>query len=153
MGTMFNPESVDGTWFEFQESKIGPDNEPVFSDPEPDAARFCIRSIAPMIEDRIAGMKQKKQVVHNPKTRAMEIVFVPEEITQDERKAMNADMYDYAIVDWDGVLDASGVEIECTRENKLRLMRVPKVDRFVGWCLRLVGDLDAKSENKAVENL
>ena len=47
--------------------------------------------------------------------------------------------WDYCIMKWENVIDANGVQIECTPENKVLLMREsPKFSSFVMDCVAKV---------------
>jgi hypothetical protein len=153
MGTIFNTEAMDGTWFPYQDSVLDPDGEPVFDDPKPGAAKFLVRSIDKYVEGQMARRKRVKEYQLNPKTRAMEVVAHIADPTPEEREETERGLIDYAIVDWADVLDAQGKQVECNLDNKMRLARIPAVDRFLARCFRLIGESAVTHEDALTENL
>jgi hypothetical protein len=137
----FNLDTTEGEWFQFFGSHIDPNTgETVFEDPVSDA-RVQIRSIAPFLEERIANRKKTVEHVLNPKTRSMERISYYSELTPEQERAERDDVWDYVIVAFENFKDRkTGMLIECTRENKLKLMKVPVFDRFVLRCLQLLTD-------------
>jgi hypothetical protein len=147
-------DATEGEWFRFFGSHIDPNTgETVFEDPVSDA-RVQIRGIAPFIEERIANRKKTVEHVLNPKTRNMERISYYADLTPDQERQEREDVWDYAIVSFENFRDKkTGTEIECTRENKLKLMKVPVFDRFVGRCLQLLTDSQTKAREEEAKNL
>jgi len=83
----------------------------------------------------------------------MERVAYIKDMTTEERKKFQADMWDYVIVDFDGMFDKAGKAIPVTKENKVKLMNVPAVDRFVSKCLKILGEESIKQIEALNENL
>jgi hypothetical protein len=139
----FNLDAVNaGTWFEFFTSHIDPaTGDVVYDDPMP-GHRVKIRSTAPFWEERIKNRKRERELAVNPKTKVMEKVSSIKELTLAESKAENDDAIDYSIVEFDNMVDSSGSVIKCTRENKLKLMRIPVFDRFYARCSQILRDTD-----------
>ena len=59
-----------------------------------------------------------------------------EYVVEDEKKRSEL-LWDYVIIDWKGLIeDKNGVEIPCTTENKIRIMRGSvKFSNFVSLCI------------------
>jgi hypothetical protein len=145
-------EAREGEWFPFFESKLNERGEVVYSDPVPDAGRVCVRSLVPFFEDLHAKRKRRFDFVLNPQTRSMERVGYFEEATQDQAKKERDDAWDYSITGLEGFFDKSGNAIECTRENKLRLMSLPVFDRFIARCLQLLSESGVRASEEARKN-
>jgi len=141
-----------GDWFTFCESRINEKGEVIFDDPKPDAGRVCIRSIAPILEEIQAGKKRKYEFILNSSTRSMERVGYFEEDTPETRKKEWGDVWDYAITDIENFFDQAGNPIECTRENKIKLMKVPVFDRFVARCLQVIAGAGVKIAEASEKN-
>ena len=149
----FDLNSSQGEWFPFFSSHIDPvTGEPVYEEPEKDA-KVQIRSIGPFIEERMAKRKKSVEHIYNPKTRAMERnTFFPDQ-TPEENKAERDDLWDYAITGIENFKDSkTGALITCTRENKLKLMKVPVFDRFVARCQQLLASSGVKVKEDAEKN-
>lgn len=143
----------EGEWFPFFESHIDDKGEIVYDDPKSDAGRIRIRSMNPIIEKQIEGRKRSAQFVLNPQSRAMERVGYFEEIPFEQAKKDRDDVWDYVITGLEGLYDAKGKEIECTRENKLKLMAIPMFDRFVAKCLQILANAGVKAKEDEGKNL
>jgi len=140
-----------GEWFYFFGSHVDENTgEIVYEEPVKDA-KAKIRSMAPFIEQRITGRKKQTEHIHNPKTRSMERISYYPELTTEEMKAEREDTWDYIITGLEGFRDKkTKKEIDCTRENKVKLMRLPVFDRFVARCLQILsasGVQDAEIKN------
>lgn len=136
--TLFVLNNDQGEAFRFQESYIDESTgEPVFLDPKKDAGTFYIRPMGPKMEEIQSRRKRSVEHVLNPKTRAMERVVYFEPASDEEAKAQNEELWDHVIAGWDDkVLDANKKKIPITVENKMLLLKIPAVDRFIGKCLR-----------------
>ena len=44
------------------------------------------------------------------------------EIIDEDKEARNAMLWDFCIVNWEGLIDKNGNDISCTKENKIMLM-------------------------------
>jgi len=150
---LFSLDTTAGEWFPFQNSHIDPSTgEPVFDDPEKDA-KVQIRSMSPFFEERIASRKRKVEHVLNPKSKIMERVSFYEELSIDEARKERDDAYDFAITGIEGFKDAkTGRIIECTREDKLALMKVPVFDRFFARCQQLLASSGVKQGEIETKN-
>ena len=149
----FDLDSTQGEWFPFFSSHIDPvTGEPIYDEPEKDA-RVQIRSIGPFIEERMAKRKKIAEHIYNPKTRAMERLSYFAEQTPDELRAERDDLWDYAITGLENFKDSkTGELITCTRENKLKLMKVPVFDRFVARCQQLLASSGVKVKEDEEKN-
>jgi len=148
-----NLEIEEGEWFNFFSSHIDPETTEVVYD-EPDSeAKVKLRSMMPFLEER--QLKRKREVEHflNPKTRSYErTTFFPDP-TPEQVKAERDDTWDYVILDWENFKDAkTKTMIPCTRENKLKLMRLPVFDRFVAKCLLVIDGSKAVQKEAAEKN-
>lgn len=141
-----------GDWFPFQGSKINGTDEKgepkiEYLEQEKDAGRVKIRLADSEQMERIHAQTRKKiyEYVHNPKTRSMERVSSIEQTPEQEKKEREL-IWDYAIEDWEGILDTKGQPIPCTPENKMKLMNVPIFARFISRCLQLLSEKTDKAE-------
>ena len=71
-----------------------------------------------------------------------------EKVEFDEKKR-NEMFWDFVIVDWEGFYDVNGIEIPCTKENKLKLLRTNEGARVIADCLERLKD--AEKEQKELE--
>ena len=148
-GTVFDFKESEGDWFDFFESHVDMENEKIiYDDPKPGTGRACFRSTTPFIAAKMAEQKKKHEFVLNTKSKAMERIVYLEEISPEEQQKFNDDMYDYAITGWERFFDAEGNALECTRENKLKLAKVPVFDRFMARCLEI--QMNGLAEQKVV---
>jgi len=147
---LFSLDTTVGEWFPFQNSKIdSATGEHVFDDPVGDA-KVQIRSMVPFFEERMAKRKRQAENVFNPKTRQMERITFYAELSVEDAKAERDDAFDFAITGIEGFKDAkTGRLIDCTRENKLALMKVPVFDRFFARCQQLLSNSGVKEQEVA----
>jgi hypothetical protein len=150
---IFDLESrQEGEWFKFFESRINEKGEVEYDDPKPDAGRFCIRSIGPVMEEIRSAKKKRFEFVLNPSTRSMERVgYLPDQ-TPAEARAEMEQVWDYAITGIEDAFDGKGNALACTKENKIKLMAVPMFDRFVARCLQLLSAAGVKAKEEASKN-
>ncbi len=148
-----NLDQTEGEWFQFFGSHIDPvSGETIYEDPVSDG-RVQIRSIMPFIEERVLKRKKSVEHVYNPKTRQMERNSFYADQTPEEIRAERDDTWDYAITGLENFKDKkTGELIICTRENKLRLMKVPVFDRFIARCQQLISDADTKEKEIVRKN-
>jgi len=148
-GTVFDLKEAEGDWFDYFESHVDLEaGTIIYDDPKPGTGRACFRSTTPFILAAQEKRKKKHDYVLNTKSKAMERVPYFEELSAEEQKQFNDDMYDYAIVGWERFFDAEGNALECTRENKLKLAKVPVFDRFMARCLEI--QMNGIAEQKEV---
>jgi hypothetical protein len=91
-----------GAWFDVVEGK-------------PEEGRICLRVANGEAIDDIRAQTIKKKVEYRRGQR-----FETEEVND---KLYSELLWDYTIVGWEGIADAEGKEIPCTRANKSKLMR------------------------------
>jgi len=140
-------------WFYFFSSSLDPNTGNIIYDEPVKDARVQIRSLTPFVEKRLASRKKAVERVYNPRTRSMDRVSYYADPTPEESQAERDDIWDYAITGIEGFKDSStGQVITCTRENKLKLMRIPVFDRFVARCLQLLDSAGAKIKEEEREN-
>jgi len=70
----------------------------------------------------------------------------------EEQQKEQDDMTDYVITGLKDFFDAKGKPIECTRENKIKLVKVPVFDRFMAKCMELQVNQNIKQTEKAEKN-
>jgi hypothetical protein len=150
---LFDLDVQQGEWFPFQNSRINPESGEVeWDEPEKDA-KVQIRPMGPFFEEKIMKRKRVAENVYNPKTRAMERVSFFQELSAEEAKHERDEAFDYAIIGLQGFKNSkSGEVIQCTRENKLALMRVPAFDRFFAKCQQLLSSSGVKAQEEAEKN-
>jgi len=142
-----NIESDEGVWFDYQESHFDKDKGEFVFDPPNSDASIKVRRIGKFIADSMANRKQKEKIVLNTHSKKMErITYYEDESPEYIQKGIE-DAYDYAITALKGFKNKkTGEVIECTRENKLALMKIPAFDRFLARCFRVLGDLEEEDE-------
>lgn len=143
----------DGEWFPFFESRINEKGEVEYDEPKEGAGRVCIRDFSTIIEQQVGKRKKKSEFVLNPVTRSMERVTYFEDYPEEQKQRDNDDVWDYTITAWEGFYDKNGDVIECTRENKIKLMKLPVFDRFVGRCLQMLSNSRVLIKEEAEKNL
>ncbi len=150
----FDLNASTGEWFPFFGSKIKPDGEVEYLEPEKDAGRVCLRIADPDTLEKIQSQTRKRiaENVFNPKTRQMERITYFDQTPEQEKKEREL-IWDFAIQSWEGILDTKGQQIPCTLENKMKLMNNPLFARFVGRCLQLISGATAEAEKIKEKNL
>jgi len=69
-------------------------------------------------------------------------------VDEDKRSSM---LWDYVIVGWKNINDSDGDPIECTTENKIKLMKEsPQFSMFVGSCIETLSD-EAETRSEELE--
>jgi hypothetical protein len=153
MKTFDIDSQAQGEGFKYCESTINDKGEVEFLDPEPDAPTIFIRHPAPIWEEQAKAKKKKFEFVLNPSTRAMERVGYLPEPTAEEEKKEHDDVIDYSITGWTDIPKPDGTLIDVTRENKVKLIKIPSVNRFVGKCWRTLLSSGIKAKEDATKNL
>uniref|UniRef100_A0A6H1ZD23 Uncharacterized protein n=1 Tax=viral metagenome TaxID=1070528 RepID=A0A6H1ZD23_9ZZZZ len=142
-----------GDWFAYFDSHIDPViGETVYDPPIEGAAEFRIRSMAPFFDERRKERKKEFKMVLNPSTRGMERVGYYPDLPPDEAEKENQDAWDYAITGIKNAFSAPGVEIKCTRENKLALIEIPAFMRFLFRVFQIISDTGAKAREESEGN-
>lgn len=76
-----------------------------------------------------------------------------EVIEEDEKKRSNM-LWDYVILNWKGLEDQEGNPIECTTENKIKLMRGSvKFSGFIGDCIEKLSESSSNLKEESEKNL
>ena len=140
---LFDLDITDGEWFPFIRSRHdAATDQVIWGELEPDA-KVKIRDPQPFFEDRLKKRKKVVEQVLNPVTRAMERQSHYQDPSTDELIQENLDAQDYSIMEFDGFIDRSGKIIECTKENKSKMMKDPTFERFYRRCLKEIKNANA----------
>lgn len=154
--TVFDLDKEElGDWFAFFGSRIDVSTgEIVFDKPEEGAAEFRIRSTLPFWEERRKGRKKESKFVLNPTTRGMERVVWYEDLPENQAAKENDDAWDYAITGIRNAFkdDEKTQPIECTRENKLKLIRMPVFVRFINRIFLIQNEAGVKQREASEKN-
>ena len=146
-------QGEEGEWFQFFESDVDFETEKVIYHPPTTEGRVKVRSSTPFFQAQAAKRKRQGEFAYNPKTRQMEKIVSVVEQTPEERMAEREDLWDYCITGIENFKDSkSGKAINCTRENKLKLMKIPVFDRFVARCWELLTNSKAVEDDKLEKN-
>lgn len=142
-----------GEWFPYFGSTVRADGTVDYAEPQPGAARVCLRiADAETLEKIHAQTRAKKaEFVLNPQTRQMERVVYYDQ-APDQAKKERELIWDHAIVDWEGIEDADSKPIPCTAENKMRLINIPEFARYIGRCLQIMGTAEADQAEASEKN-
>lgn len=151
--TYFNEKDEQGDWFAFFESTVDSESlEITYKEPLENAAEFRVRSMVPFFEERRKGRKKESKFVANPQTRAMERVsYYPDLSPEEEEKEMNA-AWNYAITDIRNAFWSENSPIECTIENKLKLIKIPSVRRFFTRVFQMIDETGIKEKETEEKN-
>ena len=152
--TVFNTEAAEqGVWFPFFNARLNFTNgEFTYDKPEEGAAEFRIRSTTAFWEERNKGRTKEFKMVVNPTTRGMERVSYYPDLSPEEETKEKEDAWDYAITGIKGAKWENGTAIECTRENKLRLLKIPTVLWFFNRVFQLLSDAGVKADEVQEKN-
>jgi len=152
--TVFEQEKEQGDWFPFFTSSLDlQTGEIVYNKPVEGAAEFCFRSPVPFWEERRKGKKKESKMVTNPLTRGMErVTFFPDLPYEEEMKERD-DSWDFAITGMRGARwTEGGPEMECTRENKLKLLKNSMFLRYANRVLQMLTDTGIKQTEATEKN-
>lgn len=122
-----------GVWFRFDEN-------------DPESGEISIRqaNLEQLKLIRRKAIKDRVEYKHGQR-------FEVQDINDDLFSEL---LWDYSIVDWSGLVDDNGNQIECTTENKAFLMRNHiGFARFVGEKLEAVAEIHASKVEAENENL
>jgi len=149
-----NLDQTEGERFQFFKSYNDPTTGDAIFENEPEGdAWVTLRPIQPFLEKCIEKRKTIVEHVFNPKSRAMERLSNLQEFTTEEAKKERDDAWDYAIISFENFKDSkTGKEIECTRENKLKLMKIPVFDRFIARCMKILADAGVVDKEEQEKN-
>jgi hypothetical protein len=152
---MWNLEKTEqGDWFQFFDSRPDQQTGEIIYDPpsEDSKEEFCIRVMGPFWEEHIAARKKGSKIVPHPQTRQMVRVAYSEDLTPEQEKKERDDAWDYAIVGWKNLKGPDGKDIPCTRDNKLKMIKIPKFMRFVQRCFQILDGEVADTREAAAKN-
>jgi len=149
----FSSGNPEGEWFYFFASSVDTKTGETIYDEPVKHARARIRLMGPFLEELMKKRKKAVEHVFNPKTRAMErVTYYPDQTPEEVQKERD-DTYDYAITGLEGFKDKdTGLVLECTRENKLALMRNAVFDRYFARCQQLLQASGISEEEKQEGN-
>lgn len=143
-----------GEWFPFFGSTVDlVTGETSYKQPEGGAAEFRIRSMDAFFEERRKGRKREYKMVLNPQTRAMERVGYYAELSPEEDAKENDDAWDYAITGMKNAFTAPDIPMECTRENKLRLVKMPVFLRYMRRAFQILSESGVKVKEDLGKNV
>jgi len=149
----FDINTGAGEWFPFFRSEVDQNGDIKYFDPEEGGGRVKLRITDPDVMEEIQNKTRKKvtEWLWHPKTHQPYSGTRFEQTPAQEKKEREL-VWDYAIIAWEGILDAEGAEIPCTLENKMKLMGIPVFARFVGRCLQLVSSASIDREKELEKN-
>lgn len=152
--TVFNVESEEqGDWYAFFTSRVDPSSGEIeYDKPEKGAAEFRIRSMVPFWEERRKNRKREYKMVLNPATRSMERVRYYEDLSAEEEKKESEDAWDYVITGMKNAFSAPGIVMECIRENKLKLIKMPVFMRFLNRVFSIMTEVGIKEKEEKEKN-
>jgi hypothetical protein len=154
-GTFFDLENTEqGDWFPFFNSRFDMQTgETVYDSPQVGAAEFRIRPLTSFYEERRKDRKKENKMVVNPQTRAMERVSYYPDLSPEEAQAERDDSFDFAITGMQGAFWTADQPIECTRENKIKLMKNAAFSRYFLRVQEMLSNSGAKAKEEAEKNL
>ena len=152
--TVFDLEKEEqGDWFQYFDSTIDPGNgDIIYEEPEKDAAEFRIRSMGPFWEERRKGKKREYKMVLNTGSRAMERVGYYPDLPPEEDSKESDDAWDYAITEWQNAFSAPNKPMECNRENKLKMIKIPVFLRFITRVFQIMTESGTKHKEAVEKN-
>ena len=148
-------EVSEGEWFDYFGSHLDQTTgEVVHDSPVEGGPRMKIRNIQPFIEERMTARKQEVHNILNTKSRRMERVKDYKDLTTSELLVEREDTWDYVIQAFEGFKDKkTGKDIKCTKANKVKMMKLPVIDRFVARCLQLISESGVQEAEEETANL
>lgn len=154
MAILFDLDTESGETFPFFRTEILENGEVKCFEPDKDeACRVTLRLASPDVLENIYK-KTRTPVIDrtlNTKSRSMERIKDYDQ-TPEQIKEERVLTWDYAIVGWEGVLDKHKTPVDCTTENKMRMMEIPIFGRFVGQCLGMISGEAQEYEKEKVKN-
>lgn len=146
-------KDAQGDWFPFFGSRFDPlTGEIAYLKPEPDAAEFRIRNMTGFFEERRKNRTREYKMVLNPSTRAMERVGYYEDLPPDEAQKESDDAWDYAITGMKNAFAVDGLPMDCTRANKLKLVKIPIFLRYIQRVFQILADAGVKKAEESEKN-
>jgi len=134
---IFDLEQAEGERFQFFTSSVDPATGKITYD-DPGDAWVELRPMQPFFEARMEKRKKITEHVINPKTRQLERISYYPDLAVDEAKKERDDAWDYAITGFGNFRDKHGNEIQCTRENKLKMIKNSMFARFCDRCFEIM---------------
>jgi len=119
-----------GTWF-------------YFNDDDPEQGGVCLRELSTEEATRIEKLtvKVKRKYIRGNMV----------EVREEDAKQSARLTWDYCIVDWSNVY-LDGKPVECTAENKLKLMKCIDFAKFVSECIEKLVETNRALEEARLKN-
>lgn len=146
-----------GEWFPYQDSSTDKETgKVVFQPPDPKSdERVCFKQPTAEFMRALQHKYRGKKInnpVHNPVAKAMEIVVTYDPQTPEQEAAQSREFWNEVIQDWT-IKDENGSVIECTAENKYRLVTmVPAFLRFCNNSIELLSGANAEKLQVSEKN-
>ena len=134
--TIFNLKELNpGAWFVYEEDKKC---KPL--------SRVKIRAYNNEILKQISDKHTKEVVEYKQAGKRGNLQRIT--YLKSDEEAVQGDLWDYSILEWEGFQDESKTDIPCTRENKILLMRQnPQFYAFIDKCIgKLLPDTNEEVE-------
>jgi|GEM_PF-1255856 hypothetical protein len=134
MSTQFSLKDPNpGVWFKFNED-----------DPESGEIRIRVVNSAQREEMQKACVKNKVEYKHGQRF----------EYTTNKDALFSKMLWDYSIVEWVRLEDDDGTPIECSSENKVKLMKENVgFAQFVSTCLEIITETEESRVSMVEKNL
>jgi len=143
----------EGEWFQYQDSHFDHEKDEFVFDPPNSDAKVRVRRTNDLISKQVSKRGRVSEIVLNPKSRQMERVSYIKDLTFEQEQKEMDDAFDYAITGLVGFKNKkTGAVLECTREVKLALMKLPAFDRFIGRCLRILNGMESARKEEEEKN-
>jgi len=150
---LFNLDEGNGTWFDFQESTVDAEGVITFLPVKEGAGSVCVRQADADFFEKLNKKTRKKDVrfipnpARNNTLQRVEDSVVLDGKDKEEREALQ----DHWIVDFKDLRGADKQLIACTKENKIKLMKLGVFRRFIDECHRRIssdgGMIKEENEN------
>jgi hypothetical protein len=151
--TIFEQVKDQGDWFPFFESKVDiQTGEIIYSVPTEGAAEFCFRSPAPFWQECQKDRVKEFRMVVNPQTRQMERVGYFQDLPAEAEQAERDAAWDYSITGIRNAFWEDGSPIECTPENKQKLLKNTAFLRYANRVLQLLLETGVKVRESSEKN-
>jgi len=143
-------KAEQGDWFSYFESHFE-DGETLYDDPKEDAVEFCIRGMGTFFEEANRGREKESRMIRNPVEKRMERVSYYPDLPPGKDAKQAEDAWEFAIIGARKKKEDGGyADIVMSREDKLALIKIPKLLRFFHRVFQiLTGEVESKAEAEA----